>query len=159
MGIDDFKFTTPEFLPEQFFDGRLEGWAVFESLIGGLQRRATIAAEGSWDNDGRKIRFVETYTFDDGQTDTLDWTIYRQAIGRYSGSEKSLEGNATGEQAGCAFHWKYTRDVPQSDGSTTKLNFDDWFYRIDGSACIVRGSAGRAGLPFATAHVTYRKTS
>lgn len=38
-----------------------------------------------------------------------------------------------------------------------KLNFDDWFYAIDDRACIVRGSASRAGIPFATAHVTYRK--
>jgi hypothetical protein len=48
VGIDDFKDTTPEFLPEEFFDGKLEGWAVLESLIGGLQKRATIAAEGRW---------------------------------------------------------------------------------------------------------------
>jgi hypothetical protein len=47
--------------------------------------------------------------------------------------------------------------VPQADGKKTKLNFDDWFYRIDERVCIVRGSAGRAGLPFGTAHVTYRR--
>jgi len=34
---------------------------------------------------------------------------------------------------------------------------DDWFYRIDNRACLVRGSEGGAGLPFAMAHVTYRK--
>jgi hypothetical protein len=42
-----------------------------------------------------------------------------------------LEGEATGEQTGCAFRWKYTRDVPQADGKSTRLNFDDWFYAID----------------------------
>lgn len=157
MAIDDFKFTTPELLPEDFFNGRLEGWAVLESLTGGLQRRATITAEGTWNSDKRTVRLTETYSFDDGNTDTLNWIIHREAIGKYSGSEPSLDGNATGEQAGCAFHWTYTRDVPQADGSKTKLNFDDWFYRIDERACIVRGSAGRAGLPFVTAHVTYRK--
>ena len=127
MGIDDFKFTTPEFLPEVFFSGKLEGWAVFESLVGGLQRRATIAAEGSWDPEKRRVRFSETYSFDDGHTDTLNWVIHRLTIGRYSGSEPSLNSNALGEQAGSAFHWKYTRDVPQVDGKKTKLNFDDWF--------------------------------
>ena len=45
----------------------------------------------------------------------------------------------------------------QGDGKSFKLNFDDWFYAIDDRACIVRDSAGRAGIPFATAHVTYRK--
>lgn len=35
MGIEDFKDKTPEFLPEEFFDGKLEGWMVLESLTGG----------------------------------------------------------------------------------------------------------------------------
>jgi hypothetical protein len=157
MSIDDFKDTTPEFLPEEFFDGKVEGWAVLESPVGGLQKRATIVAEGKWDAGSQAVRFVETYRFDDGHIDTLSWVIRREASRRYSGSEATLDGDAVGEQAGCAFHWSYTRHVPQSYGTTTKLNFDDWFYLIDERACIVRGSAGRAGLPFVTAHVTYRK--
>jgi hypothetical protein len=49
MAIEDFRETRPEFLPEEFFLGKLEGWAVFESLVGGLQKRATISAVGEWD--------------------------------------------------------------------------------------------------------------
>ena len=157
MSIDDFKETVPAFLPEEFFVGRLEGWAVFESLIGGLQRCASISATGTIDGETGAILFVETYEFDDGHSDTSHWTIRKVGDSRYSGIENRLEGEATGEQAGCAFHWRYTRDTPQADGSSTKLNFDDWFCAIDGRACMVRGSAGRAGIPFGTAHVAYRR--
>ncbi|TYM00105.1 DUF3833 domain-containing protein [Bradyrhizobium rifense] len=157
MKLDDFKGSVPVFLPEVFFLGSLEGWAVMESLIGGLQRRATITAQGKLEEDTDTVLFTETYQFDDGHSDTLHWTIRKVGRGQYVGHENHLEGEATGEQTGCAFHWKYTRDVPQADGKSTKLNFDDWFYAIDGHACIVRGRAGRAGIPFATAHVTYRK--
>jgi Protein of unknown function (DUF3833) len=157
MAIVDFKGTQPEFLPEEFFAGRLEGWAVLESLVGGLQKRATITAEGSWDAQSQTVTFTETYSFDDGHKDTLRWAIKKLAPGKYSGTEPRLDGQAEGEQAGCAYHWRYSRDTPQADGSSTRLNFDDWFYRIDATACIVRGTAGRAGLPFTTAHVTYRK--
>ena len=157
MSIKQFDGTTPIFLPERFFHGRLEGWAVLESLIGGLLKRATLTAEGQWDEAKQVVHFVETYRFDDGHEDTLNWTIQKLGPGKYKGLEPHLDGEAEGEQSGCAFHWRYTRDTPQSDGKTTKLNFDDWFYLIDDNACIVRGSAGRAGLPFATAHVTYRK--
>lgn len=157
MAIEDFVSTVPAFLPEVFFVGRLEGWAVFESPIGGLQKRATITAEGSLEKETDTILFTETYSFDDGHSDTLHWTIRKLEQGRYTGHENRLEGEAAGEQAGCAFHWSYTRNAPQAGGSSTKLNFDDWFYAIDERACIVRGSAGRAGIPFAMAHVTYRK--
>lgn len=157
MAIDDFKGTAPLLLPDEFFVGRLEGWAVVESLMGGLQKRASITAIGTLEEGTDTVLFTETYTFDDGHSDTLHWAIRKIGDGRYIGHENRLEGEASGEQCGCAFHWKYTRDTPQSDGSTTRLNFDDWFYAIDDRACIVRGSAGRAGIPFATAHVTYRK--
>ena len=33
MAIGDFEGTTPPFLPEEFFNGRLEGWGVLESLV------------------------------------------------------------------------------------------------------------------------------
>lgn len=157
MAIEDFKNTKPLFLPETFFVGRLEGWAVVESLVGGLLKRATITAHGEFEANTQTVLFTETYSFDDGHTDTLRWTIRKIGDGKYNGHENRIQGEASGEQAGCAFHWSYTRDTRQADGKTVRLNFDDWFYAIDEKACIVRGSAGRAGIPFATAHVTYRK--
>lgn len=45
----------------------------------------------------------------------------------------------------------------RSDGGTTKLNFDDWFRRLDDRVMVARGLGGRLGLPFAVAHVTYRR--
>ena len=79
-------------------------------------------------------------------------------MGGYAGREDRLDGEAEGEQAGCAFHWRYSRDVPQKDGTSTRLNFNDWFYQIDETAVMVKGTAGRMGLPFATAHVLYRRS-
>lgn len=57
MAIDDFADTKPAFIPEVFFVGRLEGWAVFENLVGGLQRRATIAAIGSLEEATQSVIF------------------------------------------------------------------------------------------------------
>ncbi|WP_334270959.1 DUF3833 family protein [Bradyrhizobium sp. 1(2017)] len=130
MAIDAFAGTTPVFLPEQFFVGRFEGWAVVESLVGGLLKRATITAHGELDADTDTVVLTETYTFDDGHSDTLRWTIHKISEGQYTGHENRLEGEATGEQAGCAFHWRYMRDTPQGDGKSFKLNFDDCSTRL-----------------------------
>ncbi len=154
MGIEDYLGKRPQLLPEHFLAGRLEGWGVIEGPLGGLQARYTIKAEGSF--EGALLLFDETWSFDDGKQQTLNWQLKKLAERRYEGTETHLVGQAKGEQAGFAFHWEYTRDVPGDNGST-RLNFDDWFYLIDERTCIVRGTAGRAGLPFATAHVTYRR--
>ena len=156
MKIEDFEGKGPEFRPEDFFNGRLEGWGVIEKPTGGVQKRFTVAAEGRSFQPG-EVDYTETWTFDDGHVDTLNWKIRAGADGAYSGTEDRIEGEAEGEQAGCAFHWRYSRDTPQPDGGSMKLNFDDWFIRIDEDAVVVKGTAGRMGLPFAVAHVTFRK--
>jgi hypothetical protein len=163
MDIMDFAGTSPELRPERFLAGDLEGWGVVERVTGGLQQRFTVKAHGSWDEAAQRLTFTETWTFDDGRQDTLSWRIFRQADGRYSGQEPRLEGEAVGDAAGCAFHWRYTRDTPQKEGAAGEelasmvLNFNDWFYRIDERVVMVRGSAGRAGIPFAIIHAAYRR--
>ena len=157
MKIEDFAGKGPRFAPEEFFDGALHGWGVMENPLGSLQKRYTVKAEGRWDPGQGIVFFTETWTFEDGHVDTLKWQIRPVGGGKYKGSEPLLDGEAEGDQAGFAFHWRYTRETPQPDGKTVKLNFDDWFWRIDDDVVIVKGTAGRLGLPFATAHVTYRK--
>ena len=155
MKISDFEGTTPVYRPETWLAGRLEGWGVLERITGGLQQRFTVRAEGRF--DGAELAFTETWTFDDGHVDTLRWRIRPLGGGRYVGDEDRLEGQAEGDQAGCAFHWRYARNVPQKDGGTVRLDFNDWFYRIDARAVMVKGTAGRLGVPFGSAHVLYRR--
>lgn len=155
MKISDLAGTTPVYRPEEFLAGELEGWGILERLTGGLQQRFTVRATGHL--DGNELAFTETWTFDDGHVDTLRWRIRPLGDGRYEGDEDRLDGQAEGDQAGCAFHWRYSRDVPQKDGSSTRLNFNDWFYRIDDQVVMAKGTAGRMGVPFATAHVLYRR--
>jgi len=84
-----------------------------ESLTGGLQKRCTIRAQGSWDAASQTVTFAETFTFDDGHRDTLHWKIKKLGPGNYSGTDPRPDGEAQGEQAGCAYHWKYaTRPGP-----------------------------------------------
>jgi hypothetical protein len=58
MKIEDFAGKGPAFTPEAYFAGRLEGWGVMESPLGGLQKRYTVQAEGHLEGD--VIHFAET---------------------------------------------------------------------------------------------------
>ena len=156
MNVETFADKGPELRPEQFFDGRFEGWGVLMNPLGGLQSRFTVEASGARGGEAA-VDFTETWTLDNGHVDTLHWTITALGEGRYVGAEPRLEGQAHGDQAGCALHWRYTRDTPQPGGGSTKLHFDDWFWRVGETGLIARGSAAKLGVPFATAHVTYRK--
>jgi hypothetical protein len=157
MDIKDFSGTSPILRPEEYLAHELEGWGVVERLTGGLQQRFTVKARGQWDEELRVLHFTETWTFDDGRTDTLAWRISPRGDGQYVGHETRIDGQAEGQQAGCAFNWRYSRDTPSRDGKSMLLNFNDWFYRIDERVVMIRGSAGRAGIPFSILHATYRR--
>jgi hypothetical protein len=115
--IEDFVDQKPGFILEEFFSGSLRGWGVTLGRLGGLQNRFTIQAEGRWDARAHTLALKETYTFDDGHIDTLTWTIIKRGDGVYEGRETLIEGLAHGEQAGNAFHWRYHRNVPSTDGT------------------------------------------
>lgn len=156
MKVEDFAGREPAFVLEDWFAGPAEGWGVMQSRFGTLQRQFRIDAHGEWDADSRTLRLVETYRFDDGSEDRLEWSIRRLADGSYEGHEPRLVGAAEGRQAGNAFHWVYTRRVPGSDG--TRFTFDDWFWLQPGGVLIVRASVRRFGVEVATMSVFYRRT-
>jgi hypothetical protein len=102
MAIEDFKETHPPFLPETFFVGQLEGWAVLESFVRWLTKTCH-------DHGPRRIRskHANRSLYRDlylrrRETDTLRWTIRKIGDGKYNGHENRIQGEATGEQAGCA---------------------------------------------------------
>lgn len=71
-------------------------------------RTFTIEAEGRWDASARTLALKETYTFDDGHSDILTWTIINRGDGVCTkGAKRSL------------------RDWPMA---SAKCGFDDWFF-------------------------------
>lgn len=158
MKIEDFADKKPAFILEQFFSGSLRGWGVTLGRMGGLQNRFAIEAEGRWDATANTLALRETYTFDDGHTDILTWTIIRRGDGVYEGRESLIEGLADGEQAGNAFHWRYSRNVPSADGTKSRFGFDDWFFlHDDGNHISAHASLTKLGIEFATLNAFYKR--
>lgn len=78
MDIADFAGTRPEFRPESFLTGTLQGWGILESVIGNLQKRFIVEARGTWSEPEQLVSFTETWRFDNGRTDTLRRTTARR---------------------------------------------------------------------------------
>lgn len=157
MKIEEFEGRKPALLLERYFSGTTLGWGIMQSRFGALQRQFRIEASGRWDEPSRTLSLTETYHFDDGQIDRLDWTIMKRDDHRYEGRETRIEDVAQGEQAGNAYHWRYSRSVPAKDGSETLLGFDDWFWLQDERTLVARASVTKLGIEIATLSVFYRK--
>lgn len=156
MKIADFRDRMPALRLEEFFSGRLQGWGVTLSRFESFQNQFKIDAEGEWDSAANSLALRETYTFDDGHIDTLTWTILKRDDGSYEGRETRIEGVADGEQSGNAFHWRYSRDVPAKDGSSSKVRFDDWVWLQDADTLIAHASPTKLGVEVSTLNAFYR---
>jgi hypothetical protein len=155
--IERYAGREPPLALEAFFSGRARGGGVLQSRFGNLINHFTVDAEGDWHPESDTLSLVETYRFDDGRSDRLEWRIIALGRGRYRGSEPRVEGEATGEQAGNAFHWRYTRRVPSPKGEQ-RLHFDDWFWLTGNDLLISRADVKRFGVTIATMSVFYQRT-
>ncbi|KQV38890.1 MULTISPECIES: DUF3833 family protein [unclassified Rhizobium] len=88
MNIEDFADKTPTFVLEEFFSGDLKGWGTTLRRMGGLQNRFSIDAQGVWDPSANVLSLKEMYTFDDGHSDVLTWTIIKRDEGKYEGRQR-----------------------------------------------------------------------
>ncbi len=159
MPVEIAKFAgkTPRFELEKFFSGKLEGWGYTVSRFNTLQNQFKIVTKGKWDASTSILSLKETYTFDDGHSDVLNWTILKQSASKYEGREDRIDGAAKGEQAGNAFHWTYRRDVPDKEGKTSSLGFDDWFWLQQPDVMVAHASMTKLGIEVARLSAFYRK--
>lgn len=155
--LSDFAERRPVLEPERFFAGELQGWGLETGPLGGVGRRLQVTATGRFDAATKTLNLVETYRFDDGHVDRLDWRIRKLEDGRYEAREARLVEPGAGEASGSAFHLTYRRAVPQADGSTVTLGFDDWFILIDDETLMVRASIDKLMVPFGSLTVVYRR--
>ena len=157
MNLSDFAGREPRLLPERFFAAELRGWGLEVGPLGGIGRRLQVTATGRFDEATQTLSLSETYRFDDGHVDRLDWRIRKLADGRYEAEEPRLIEPGAGEAAGSAFQLTYRRAVPQSDGSAATLSFDDWFIQIDAETVMVRASVHKLLVPVGSMTVLYRR--
>ena len=80
---------------------------------GGKQlRRFHVEIDG--DVVGDTLTLHERFVYDDGEKQQRIWRIRRTGDNRYQGTAGDIEGVASGQAAGNAFHWRYSMNVEAS---------------------------------------------
>lgn len=97
------------FQPDLFFLSRTEGRGLVRDLTGRLIDRCTITTLGVWDHDYGALRFDETFVYDSGLRDVLNWTIAPDAQGRMSASEAHVTARVHGWTRGLDYHLRFKR--------------------------------------------------
>lgn len=145
---------SPEFLVEEYFDGRVLAWGMFQKRNGEVARRFTVDIDGSV--DGNRITLDERFVYDDGETERRVWEIEKLDENTYEGSAGDVVGTATGQRYGNALNWRYTLAL-EVDGRTWNLQFDDWMYLVDEDTLINTADVTKFGFRVGTVTLFFRR--
>ena len=139
----DYAGQTPEFLIEEYFDGQVKAWGMFQTRTGEVQRRFTVDIDGQVNGD--QIVLDERFEYDDGETERRVWEIERIDDQTYRGTAGDVVGSATGVRGGNALNWRYVLALDVGD-QTWNLKFNDWMYLIDDEVLINTADVTKFGF-------------
>ena len=157
--LDDPSLSDRQLNLEEFFDGTLVAYGQFQDIFGTVRRRFEVQIEGTW--DGRTLRLVEDFVYEDGATERRIWSLVKTGEDTWRGTAPGVIGVAEGEERGDAFNWRYTIDlpVPAADGTTStfRASFDDWMWLLSDDRLLNRAYMSRLGVPVGEVIIAFEK--
>jgi len=126
MQIEDFTNKTPEFIPEEYFNGPLIAYGLVKDRSGKIIKTFKGDLFGSWDENGVGT-LDEKFVYDNGEKQTRIWTLIPTAPKTYIGTAGDIVGKAQMQVNGNTVMMDYTMTVPYND-STIDINVRDWLH-------------------------------
>ena len=154
MSINKFMNTEPQFILEEYFNGKTEAWGMFHDRFGNLKRSFKVDITGTLTDD--ELTLDERFLYDDGEKEQRVWTIKLLGDNKYSGTADDVIGEAFGIARGNALNWKYKLDLKVKD-NTIKVDFDDWMFLQEKGILINRAEVKKWGLNIGVVSITFLK--
>lgn len=156
VNIQDYKNEKPILKLEQYLNGDLEAFGMFQDRSGLVVKRFHVLMKASW--KGNVGTLEEDFSYSDGTKSRRVWTIKKTSDNKYTGTAADVIGEAQGESAGNAFFWTYTLDLPVGNTSY-KVVFDDWMYLMNDSIMLNRSKMSKFGIYLGEVTLTFVKRS
>ena len=154
MDIKKFANNSPQFILEDYFDGKVMAWGLFHDRFGNLKREFKVDIIGKVNNN--QIVLDEKFLYDDGEKDRRIWTIDILGKNKYVGRADDVIGVAKGEAMGNALNWRYDL-LLKVNNSKIKVNFDDWMFLQEKGILINRAEVNKFGLNLGVVTITFLK--
>lgn len=149
-----YKDEKPVLDLKTYFNGRVDAWGVFQDRSGQVVRRFTVDMRCSWQGDTGVLD--EDFYYSDGSRQKRIWTIRKLEGGRYVGTADDVIGEAQGQAAGNALHWRYVLALEVS-GRTYHVDFDDWMYLVDDKVMLNRATMSKFGIRLGEVLLSFTK--
>ncbi|MFZ9334248.1 MAG: DUF3833 domain-containing protein [Burkholderiaceae bacterium] len=152
--VADYAAEKPVLDLSKYFNGTIDAWGVFTDRSGKVVKRFTVVMKCTW--QGNQGTLDERFTYSDGSTERRVWRLTDMGNGRWSGRADDVVGEATGEERGNAFNWRYTLALPV-DGRVWEVQFDDWMYLMDERVMLNKAVMSKWGIQLGEVTLSFTK--
>lgn len=156
VDVTTYKAEQPELRLEEYFNGTLDAWGMFQKRNGEVVKRFSVVIDASW--RGNQGVLDERFSYSDGSKQRRVWRITNLGGGEYTGQAEDVLGTARGRVAGNAMHWVYTLRLALDD-AIYEVEFDDWMYLQEGGVLINRSVMKKFGFDLGEVTLFFRKRS
>lgn len=144
MKIEDFSGKTPEFIPEQYFNGKMTAYGLVKDRGGNIIRSFKGDLVASWDENGIGT-LDEKFIYDDGEIQTRIWTLKPKGDKSYDAIAGDIIGTAKMLANGNTVMLDYVMRVPYKD-STIDISVKDWLHLQDDGVIINHSKMKKFGF-------------
>ncbi|MFJ2982495.1 MULTISPECIES: DUF3833 domain-containing protein [unclassified Pseudomonas] len=152
--VDHYAGEKPGLDLVAFFSVPVQAWGMVQKRSGEVTKRFHVRIDSR--REGEKLILDERFLYSDGTRQQRTWTLTPDGPGRWRGRAGDVIGEAHGQVAGNALHWRYTLDVPV-DGRHWEMDIDDWMYLMDADTLINRSSMRKLGVEVAQITLFFRR--
>ena len=154
VGVDHYAKERPALDLVAFFSRPVQAWGLFQNRSGEVVKRFHVQIESRV--EGQKLILDERFLYSDGTRQRRTWTLEPTGSGRWRGRADDVVGEASGEIAGNALHWRYRLDLPV-DGRHWEVDMDDWMYLMDEDTIINRTTMSKLGVELGQVILFFRR--
>lgn len=141
--IKQYAVNTPEFVPEQFFNGKLTAHGVLKNRSGEVTRYFTATIDASWNKGVGTL--VERFEFNDGEIQFRTWVLEPTENGQFSATAGDVIGAGKAQTSGNAMKLDYVLEI-EYRGKPLSLNVEDWMWLVDENTVINQSTLRKWGF-------------
>ncbi|MEC9375360.1 MAG: DUF3833 domain-containing protein [Pseudomonadota bacterium] len=156
VSIEDYSNFEPEFILEDYFQGRTLASGLFMDRFGKVQRQFVVTIDGTW--DGTTLILNEDFLYDDGEVENRVWVLTKTDEFTYQGTTENAVGLATGKRNGNAFNWQYAFNLKVGE-DYWQVKFNDWMFLQPDGTLLNIAVVSRWGLNLGTVYLSFSKVN
>lgn len=144
MKIEDFDNKKPEFIPQEYFKGKLRAYGLVKDRSGNITRTFKGEMIGSWDRNGIGT-LEEFFVYDNGEEMKRTWTLKPNGNKKFIAIADDIVGESPMIANGNTVMLDYVMRVPYNN-STIDLSVQDWLHLQDDGVIINHSKMKKFGF-------------